>query len=323
MVTTMLDNAKAKTIKLLLYDGTLKGVIRADSSWHSGELYSAPRESADDLISSEALISSDGHSKFGVYLLLSEDVVYVGQSSDLSKRIKQHIIGKDWWESVVVLTTSNDSLTRSDIDYLESVLISKASQNNQLDCDNKNRGNNPKVDPFRKSTLDQYLDEALFLMRLIGISVFGEVSKSNKKKSKTALISVDTVSHKNYGKDQDSKQYYDEFGEKKQNLFSLVEGYMSSFGKDIRKEVPKNNRYVRFKKVKTDKTFFCVKELKSEVQIRLKLIPDKIELIPGFVEDTRQKGSNWGIEVGVQITIKSPEDFERVQHLINRAYKEN
>ena len=36
---------------------------------------------------------------FGVCLLLSEDMVYVGPSSDLSKRIKQHIIGKDWWKS--------------------------------------------------------------------------------------------------------------------------------------------------------------------------------------------------------------------------------
>lgn len=182
-MVAIMSNAKAKTINLLLYEGTLKGVISmADSSWNSGELYSAPRESVDDLISSDAC------SKFGVYLLLSEDMVYVGQSSDLSKRIRQHIIGKDWWERVVVLTTSDDSLNRSDIDYLESILISKASQNNRLDCDNKNKGNNPKVDRFRKVVLEQYLDEALFLMELIGISVFGEVPKSNKKKSKTALI---------------------------------------------------------------------------------------------------------------------------------------
>lgn len=35
-------------------------------------------------------------------------------------------VGKDWWESVVILTTTDDSLTRTDIDYLESVLIEKA-----------------------------------------------------------------------------------------------------------------------------------------------------------------------------------------------------
>ena len=43
---------------------------------------------------------SDACKKYGVYLLLSKSMVYVGQSSDLSKRITQHTVEKDWWESV-------------------------------------------------------------------------------------------------------------------------------------------------------------------------------------------------------------------------------
>ena len=114
-------DAKAKTINLLLYEGDLEGVISIeDSSWNSGELYSAPRDSVSELLETDAC------KKYGVYLLLSKSMVYVGQSSDLSKRITQHTVGKDWWESVVILTTKDDSLTHSDIDYLESVLIDKA-----------------------------------------------------------------------------------------------------------------------------------------------------------------------------------------------------
>ena len=165
--------AKAKTINLLLNDGTLKGVMSMeDSSWNKGELYSAPRESVD------ALISSDACSQYGVYLLLSEDMVYVGQASDLSKRIKQHLMGKSWWERVVVLTTSDDSLNRSDIDYIEAKLISKATETGRIDCENKTMGNKQKVTKFRKVELDQYMEEALFLLELIGINVFCE--KENK-----------------------------------------------------------------------------------------------------------------------------------------------
>ncbi len=167
--------AKAKTINLLLNDGSLKGVISMeDSSWNKGELYSAPRESVEDLLSTEAC------SKYGVYLLLSEDMVYVGQASDLSKRIKQHIIGKSWWERVVVLTTSDDSLNRSDIDYIEANLIVKASKIGRLDCDNKNMGNKQKVSKFREVELEQYLDEAFFLLELIGVNVFCEGTKKQK-----------------------------------------------------------------------------------------------------------------------------------------------
>lgn len=169
-----MGNPKSKTVKLLLEDGTLKGVMSiVDSSWNPGEMYVAPRESID------SLLSSDACNKFGVYLLLSENKAYVGQSSDLAKRVKQHLAGKDWWERVLILTTADDSLTRSDIDYLEYYLIKKANESNRLDSDNKSKGNTPKVDKFRKPELEQYLEEALFLMELIGVNVFS--SKPQKK----------------------------------------------------------------------------------------------------------------------------------------------
>lgn len=163
---------KAKTINLLLNDGSLNGVISMeDSSWNKGELYSSPRESVD------TLISMDVCSRYGVYLLLSEEMVYVGQASDLAKRLKQHIIGKSWWERVVVLTTSDDSLTRADLDYIESILIGKASSIGRLDCDNKHMGNKQKLSRFREVEMQQYLEEALFLLELIGINVLRNYHK--------------------------------------------------------------------------------------------------------------------------------------------------
>ncbi len=175
-------SAQAKIINMLLYDGSLEGVIRIeDSNWNAGELFSSPRESVADLLKTGAC------NKYGVYLLLSADMVYVGQSSDLAKRLTQHMSGKDWWESAVIITTKDDSLNRSDIDYLENVLIEKAFALKKLDSDNKKSGNPPKVDVFRKVFLGQYLDEALFLMQLIGIKVFADPKSTKKKKSKQAV----------------------------------------------------------------------------------------------------------------------------------------
>ncbi len=175
--------AQAKIINMLLYDGTLNGVLRIeDSSWNAGELFSAPRDSMSDLLKTGAC------KKYGVYLLLSPNMVYVGQSSDLAKRLTQHLVGKDWWESAIIITTKDDSLNHSDIDYLENVLIDKALALKKLDCDNKKSGNPPKVDVFRKVFLGQYLDEALFLMQLIGIKVFTEEKSAKRKRSKPFLV---------------------------------------------------------------------------------------------------------------------------------------
>ena len=172
--------AQAKIINMLLYDGTLDGVLRIeDSNWNAGELFSSPRESVSELIETGAC------NKYGVYMLISTDMVYIGQSSDLAKRVTQHIAGKDWWSSVIILTTKDDSLNHSDIDYLENVLIQKALDIKKLDCDNKKSGNPPKVDVFRKVFLGQYLEEALFLMQLIGVKIFVQEKKQRRSKKKS------------------------------------------------------------------------------------------------------------------------------------------
>ncbi len=184
-----MGNGKAKAINLLLYQGDLSGVISIEgSSWNLGEMYSAPRHSVTELLNTGVC------NKYGVYMLLSQDMVYIGQSSDLAKRITQHIIGKDWWESVVICTTKDDSLNHTDIDYLESALIEKAQKINRLDCDNKTKGNPVKVDKFRRVYLEQYLEEALFLMQLIGIKVFHErKTTATKLQPSTAIIkTIDT-----------------------------------------------------------------------------------------------------------------------------------
>lgn len=169
---------KAKTIKMLLYDGSLDGVTNiSDSAWDSGKMYSAPRESIN------SLISHADCKKYGVYLLLSENQVYVGQAIDLERRTKQHLSDKVWWNQVVLMTTKDDSFNASDIDYLEARLIGLAGKAATSDSDNKKKGNRQKVDEFRQAELEQYLEEALFLLELIGVRIFKDLLNTGNKQS--------------------------------------------------------------------------------------------------------------------------------------------
>ena len=178
---------KTKTIKMLLYDGSLNGVTNlSDSAWESGKMYSAPRESIN------ALVSRADCKKYGVYLLLSEQQVYVGQAIDLERRTKQHLADKDWWTQVVLMTTKDDSFNASDIDYLESRLIGLAGAAATFDSDNKKKGNPQKVDEFRQAELEQYLDEAIFLLELIGVRVFKQ-GKMKVVKSKCSTLNLKTA----------------------------------------------------------------------------------------------------------------------------------
>ena len=169
-------STKTKTIKMLLYSGSINGVINiSNSAWESGKMYAAPRDSIEDLVTRADC------KRYGVYLLLSEQLVYVGQARDLERRTRQHLTDKDWWSQVILMTTKDDSFNASDIDYLESRLIDLATAAGKSDTDNKKRGNPQKVDEFRQAELEQYLEEAIFILELIGIKVFKKDQNLHKR----------------------------------------------------------------------------------------------------------------------------------------------
>lgn len=113
--------------------------------------------------------------------MVSENQVYIGQASELKARIKQHLYGKDWWERVFILTTSNNSLGKSEIDYLEDELIKKSIKANKLNSDNKKSGNKNNLSYIIKAELNEYLKDALFILSFINVNVF----ENNKKKALT------------------------------------------------------------------------------------------------------------------------------------------
>jgi predicted transport protein len=121
---------------------------------------------------------------------------------------------------------------------------------------------------------------------------------------------------KNCWKDKDFKQYFAEAGEKNQNIFYSIRDYVLSLGDDISENQLK--LYVAFKKAKN---FVCVEVYQSQILCHLKLNPDTVDLIPGFIEDVRTKG-HWGTG-DLRLIIKSIEDFEKIKPLIDRSYNEN
>lgn len=164
--------AEAKTIKLLLTNGSLSGLLMAELLKWEGILFSSPRESYH-------LLSNEPESNYwGVYLLVSEEKVYIGQANDLLRRIGEHDKTKDWWEKVILLTTKDNSLNRSDIDFLENKLISIAKSRGSLEMNNVQIGNTPKVSRYRETELVDFLEGGLLLLELIGIKVLAKPLKS-------------------------------------------------------------------------------------------------------------------------------------------------
>lgn len=182
--------AEAKTIKLLLSNGSLSGLLIAELLKWDGILFSSPRVSYQ-------LLSNEPESKFwGVYLLVSETQVYIGQANDLLRRIIEHDKNKAWWDRVILLTTKDNSLNRSDIDFLENKLIEKAKEYGTLEASNIQSGKVPKVSRYRETELMDYLEGGLLLLELIGVKVFKH-SQTNASLQSMINHSFDYINNMN------------------------------------------------------------------------------------------------------------------------------
>ena len=103
------------------------------------------------------------------------------------------------------------------------------------------------------------------------------------------------------------------------NMKTLYEGlrdYIVSLGDDV--SVNELKLYVAFKKTKN---IICAEIYNKHLILQIHLNPNTVDLVPGFIEDYTKIG-HWGTG-DLRVTIKTPEDFEKVKVLLDRAYNEN
>ena len=152
-----------KGISLFFKDGDYNGLMKVSGTNWRGLIFVVPRLDISKMLDLNEL------KRFGVYLLLSDTQVYVGEASDLQNRIKQHDKGKNWWSKAVLITTTDDSLDQTDINYLESSIIDIAKNQKKYKCENKQTGNKKKLNDMKKAELDPFLREALSILNIIGV----------------------------------------------------------------------------------------------------------------------------------------------------------
>ena len=99
-------------------------------------------------------------------------------------------------------------------------------------------------------------------------------------------------------------------------LYAGLRDYIVSLGDDV--SVNELKLYVAFKKTKN---FICVEIYNKYLIMQMHLNPETVDLTPELIEDYSKKG-HWGTG-DLRVTIKTPEDFEKVKALIDRAYNEN
>lgn len=130
-----------RSIRLFLVDGTPNGLLTAEIMNWTGHVLTGPRSKLSELVQRPEV------GRTGLYFLVGPDpdnsfkqLVYIGESDDVGKRLKQHNRpeaaegsggGKDFWEKVCLITSKDQNLTKAHVKHLESLLIATAKAANR------------------------------------------------------------------------------------------------------------------------------------------------------------------------------------------------
>lgn len=160
-----------KQIKLFLGDGTPGGLTTAEITNWTGHVLQARRSDLAELL------QRDEAQRTGVNLLLGDDEeaigetrCYIGEADVVADRLRQHNRDKSFWNRVVVVTSKDMNLTKSHGRYLESRLISLATQAARVTLENGTAPPRPAMPEADASDMDEFVDQLQIVLPVLGVN---------------------------------------------------------------------------------------------------------------------------------------------------------
>lgn len=155
-------------------DGKPTGLRKATIHGWTGLLFVSGASAFGDLTAREEV------DRTGVYILsgpdpdkLSGTRVYIGSGNSVAERIEQSGRRRDFWETAITVTTSDDDMSKGHAEYLEARLIQMTAQAGRVALDNgtqpdTKRRRLPEADV---ANMEQFLANLQIVLPVIGLDM--------------------------------------------------------------------------------------------------------------------------------------------------------
>jgi hypothetical protein len=187
--------AFGRTIQLFLVDGTPNGLTIASIHGWTGSVLVATQSTFAKLLSRPEV------DRTGVYILFGPDPAdalsmraYVGEADSVRERIAQSAANRGFWETAVVISTSDEALTKGHVRYLEARLIEIATAAGRVALDN---GQAPSADKRRmpeadRANMEAFLANLKTVLPVIGLDLLKPRPVSATKAGRLAAAAGET-----------------------------------------------------------------------------------------------------------------------------------
>lgn len=178
-----------RTIQLFLVDGKPTGLRKATIHGWTGLLFVSGASAFGDLTARAEV------DRTGVYILSGPDPdmpgttrVYIGSGNSVAERIEQSAKKREFWETAITITTSDDDLSKGHAEYLEARLIRVTAQAGRVTLDN---GTQPDTDRRRLpeadvANMEQFLSNLRIILPVIGLDMLKPQARAVTQVAKPA-----------------------------------------------------------------------------------------------------------------------------------------
>lgn len=181
-----------RSIQLFLVDGSPNGLMIASIHGWTGSILLSNQSNFGRLLARPEV------DRTGIYILYGPDPEnplkmrsYIGEADSVRERIVQSAGARAFWEHAVVVTTSDEALTKGHVRYLEARLIEMAKAAGRVQLDN---GQSPDAERRRLPEADRANMEAFLANLRIVLPTIGlDLLKPRPQVTERASTSVDVV----------------------------------------------------------------------------------------------------------------------------------
>lgn len=163
-----------RSIQLFLVDGSPNGLLIASIHGWTGSVLVASQSNFDRLLARPEV------DRTGVYILYGPDPdaplhmrAYIGEADSVRERVAQSAGARAFWEHALVVTTSDEALTKGHVRYLEARLIEMAKSAGRVKLDNgqmpaSERRRLPEAD---RANMEAFLANLKIVLPVVGLDL--------------------------------------------------------------------------------------------------------------------------------------------------------
>lgn len=124
---------------------------------------------------------------------------YIGQAEDVGQRIEQHFGGKnDFFQVVLIFVSTDHSINKADVQYLEYKAIKAAKEANRFDMSTNSQGGTfPHLTPDQLDVIDEFREFVWLLTSFAGCRIFikpiSQISAKKQEENERFHISWDNI----------------------------------------------------------------------------------------------------------------------------------